>query len=521
MKRAITILASAAALLVGCDKSGDGLESAADGVARFSSDISTRVSTDSAGDSEWEAGDRVGIYMYDYMYDASSLVTLRENVQYSATAGATTEFSLASGEEAILYPNSGEVCFWAYAPYTDEEYLTLDVSDQTTEAKRNLMDYMFARATAGTSFADSATAVALTFEHQMAMLKFEVTCNESVTSLTGLTCAITGLTTTQSYDVERQNTTGTPETGTIDMLVEQTNDTTATITAIVHPGAVSSSSVVLSLGGKTLVATLPALSFSANKIYTYAMEMGSNYVTIGTGTVSAWGTLNDEGTLDLERVPVDLVYNGTEFEINSAAGLFAFADLVNGVEGSTATVDWGTGDIQAFSTTQQLGIDGVLTTDVNLGGSSSPWSAICSSGSYTGTFDGGGYLVSGLYISGSSNTQGLFGSVGSGGVVKNLGVSGEVSGTLYTGGVVGNNSSSSVTNCYWVDVAADNATAGLGNDTEDITEKTTKKTAAEMQAEDFAKLLNTNAKEITGACAWVDNSSTSGYPTLDFGVAAE
>ncbi|MFI3270465.1 MAG: GLUG motif-containing protein, partial [Rikenellaceae bacterium] len=110
---------------------------------------------------------------------------------------------------------------------------------------------------------------------------------------------------------------------------------------------------------------------------------------------------------------------------------------------------------------------------------------------------------------------------GSGSSVTNCYNTAAVSGDYYVGGVVGSNNNGSITNCYWVDVADDNATAGLGYDTEDITEKTTKKTAAEMQAEDFAKLLNTNAKEITGACAWVDNSSTSGYPTLDFGVAAE
>ncbi|MFR9565502.1 MAG: hypothetical protein SNG14_08250, partial [Rikenellaceae bacterium] len=92
-----------------------------------------------------------------------------------------------------------------------------------------------------------------------------------------------------------------------------------------------------------------------------------------------------------------------------------------------------------------------------------------------------------------------------------------VSGDYYVGGVVGDNSSSSVTNCYWVDVADDNATAGLGYGTGDTTEKT----ADEMIQTGFAQLLNTNAQSITGACAWVDNSSTSGYPTLDFGVAAE
>ena len=67
---------------------------------------------------------------------------------------------------------------------------------------------------------------------------------------------------------------------------------------------------------------------------------------------------------------------------------------------------------------------------------------------YTGTFDGNGHTISGLYIDDSTaNYQGLFGRVGTGGTVKDLTVSGSVKGDDYVGGVVGQNGGS-VENCY-------------------------------------------------------------------------
>ena len=72
-----------------------------------------------------------------------------------------------------------------------------------------------------------------------------------------------------------------------------------------------------------------------------------------------------------------------------------------------------------------------------------------SSNSYRGTFDGNGKTISGLYIKSTADYQGLFGYVGTFGTVKDLSVSGEVSGNRYVGGVVGYNSSiGNVKNCY-------------------------------------------------------------------------
>jgi len=59
---------------------------------------------------------------------------------------------------------------------------------------------------------------------------------------------------------------------------------------------------------------------------------------------------------------------------------------------------------------------------------------------FHGTFDGAGFTISGIYISNNSNFQGLFGSIGGAGVVKNLAVaSSYIKGNNSVGGIAGSN----------------------------------------------------------------------------------
>ena len=55
---------------------------------------------------------------------------------------------------------------------------------------------------------------------------------------------------------------------------------------------------------------------------------------------------------------------------------------------------------------------------------------------FSGTFDGNGHMITGLYIDSTDNYQGLFGYV-CGGVIQNLGVDGYVKGNAHVGGIVG------------------------------------------------------------------------------------
>ena len=67
---------------------------------------------------------------------------------------------------------------------------------------------------------------------------------------------------------------------------------------------------------------------------------------------------------------------------------------------------------------------------------------------YKGTFDGNGKTISGIYINNDGYEQGLFGRIGEGGTVKNLGIEDSwIKGYRYVGGIAGS-SHGSITGCY-------------------------------------------------------------------------
>ena len=132
------------------------------------------------------------------------------------------------------------------------------------------------------------------------------------------------------------------------------------------------------------------------------------------------------------------------YEIFTAAQLKNFRDIVNGANNQTADTD----------------AHAKLMNDINLSsvcgptlddGSSVSWTPIGSiSNEYTGTFNGNGKTISGLYINTTSyEDQGLFGCLDQGGTVQNLSVSGSVSGDWHVGGVVGYNNGGTVTGCIF------------------------------------------------------------------------
>ena len=82
--------------------------------------------------------------------------------------------------------------------------------------------------------------------------------------------------------------------------------------------------------------------------------------------------------------------------------------------------------------------------------------------SYTATFDGRGHTISNLYINRpSTNYVGLFGDLGSGSNVRNLGIEGgSLSGNEYVGGLVGFNVSGRISACYATGDASGSGSVG-------------------------------------------------------------
>ena len=160
--------------------------------------------------------------------------------------------------------------------------------------------------------------------------------------------------------------------------------------------------------------------------------------TIGT---DEYPVLGGEKVLQIGNGYVnELKQDGDGFYLISTADeLRLFASMVNG---------------------GQTSINGKLTADILLNntegwenwGSTAPtnsWTPIGSgSQPFTGTLDGDGHSVSGIYINSTADYQGLVGYLGSGGTLQNVGVkTSYIKGGYSVGGLCGRNNGT-VTNCY-------------------------------------------------------------------------
>ncbi len=142
----------------------------------------------------------------------------------------------------------------------------------------------------------------------------------------------------------------------------------------------------------------------------------------------------------------------TPYEITNAAELYWFAGLVNG------TLTDGTAQNRAAHAKLMDDIviqTGVLNDDGSLNGDGSDleqWTPIGEDNDheYTGTFDGDGHTISGLYVVPTGDYAGLFGYV-FGGTIKNVGVVNSYisgNGDSRVGGVCGENMNGTVENSY-------------------------------------------------------------------------
>ena len=210
-----------------------------------------------------------------------------------------------------------------------------------------------------------------------------------------------------------------------------------TYTAIVAPQSVAAGTAFITC------------TFTNGKTFVYKMKNATDWQAGGEYTY----TVSLAAAKDLGYT---IESNGS-YTVTSADGLMNIAKLVNG----------GKSDINI-----------TLDTDIDLTGKD--WTPIGTDydNSYKGTFDGGGHTITGLTFTTNDEFAGLFGYLNRAGTVKNVvmegvqitcnqiyggsiggvvgfswgtiencSVSGSVSGTVYVGGVVGDQIGGSITGC--------------------------------------------------------------------------
>ena len=141
-----------------------------------------------------------------------------------------------------------------------------------------------------------------------------------------------------------------------------------------------------------------------------------------------------------------------KYEISNAGQLYWFAEQVNS----------GNASVNAVLTTDIVVNEGNLATyDGTSPNTWMTWTPIGNGASrrvYSGTFDGQGHTISGLYVNSNDNYIGLFGVVMSGSNIKNIGViNSYFKGNDFVGGIAGTvNESSFVQNCYSINTISGN-----------------------------------------------------------------
>ncbi|HQU05076.1 MAG TPA: filamentous hemagglutinin N-terminal domain-containing protein, partial [Acidocella sp.] len=153
---------------------------------------------------------------------------------------------------------------------------------------------------------------------------------------------------------------------------------------------------------------------------------------------------------------------GASYSVNAPISLTANASFQTQLGSSGGTVSYMV--IDSISALQGISTTGDYVLGTSLNDSNAAFTPIGSStAQFTGVFDGLGNTISNLSIKSTGNDVGLFGYVGSSGVIRDIGlVGGSVSGGSGVGGLVGYNSGSISASYATGAVTSDGGAGGKG-----------------------------------------------------------
>ncbi len=204
--------------------------------------------------------------------------------------------------------------------------------------------------------------------------------------------------------------------------------------------------------GGTISDTVGDYSTDEMKAASFVTLLNNNAYTYNTANSSsiqacAWEATSSTPTLDFDSLPTEPMYGSwADYAATSFAdGVEYSSDITSYTIETAAQAAYLTSLVNSGTT--MSGVTFTLSGNISLG--AHEWVPIGNSSySFKGTFDGGGYEVSGLYVT-DSQYAGLFGYINEA-TIKNLGVSsGSVTGTSYAGGIVGYvGPNSTIVNCY-------------------------------------------------------------------------
>ena len=320
--------------------------------------LDTRATVDGNWDGVNSVAVQVGDEVKEYFVDATTDPT-------KATLSNDTD---------PFYWDATTMTVSAWYPYGATMPEVMVQKDQSTENNFAASDFISAEAEVNI---DNPTLV---FSHRTARVKVILEKGNGITSLTGATVSITGLTT------EYNN----PAT------ITPYNSDENTFEALLHPQTISAHGpfIQVEANGETYSYGLAeGITLEANHRYTYNINISAPETVLTSCIISGWEDVEGGETAPAQ----DYIDDGQgTYTVYTGKGLKAVADLIS------------EGDYD---------INVKLDRDIDLTGVD--WKRI--KGYYRGTFDGQGHRITGLSI----NMEGeefasLFSDIGENGTVKNL-----------------------------------------------------------------------------------------------------
>ncbi|MFI3319909.1 MAG: fimbrillin family protein [Rikenellaceae bacterium] len=410
MKKILYILSAVGLIVSSCSKDIDtDLSNVGDVAASFTNATITR-----ATDGVWDSNEQIGIFAYD---EAGAIYNSYENIPYITVSGGP-QASFTPLNTIIYYPTgSSTLSFIAYSPYQDlaDGLYDVTLTPQSTTEEVALIDLIVAND--GVQYSSATPKANLQLDHKLAKITMTLKDGDGLdaSDLAGVEVKLTNIATEGTYDLK--GGTFTPSTAD-QTITPRTVTANSKFEAIIFPYAVAVFDVefYLPVTDKTYTWDLNGEAFTSGKDHDYTITIKENSISISSATLSDWGVNESE---DLTADKTTLIYNAEDLE--------SFATAVN--SGETL-------------------LNGKLMGNIELSGTWTPMVANGgSSNGYSGTFDGAGYSITGLSVSGTESGQGLFGTTVNA-TIKNLKVGGDVSNSAsHTAIIVGKAWYTTFTDC--------------------------------------------------------------------------
>ena len=388
-------------------------------------------STRAAVDGDWQGVTSVALKMGDAVKE------------YTVTASTDFKSTTLSRENDPYYWTSrNPITVSAWWPFNNADITQMPVV-KVAEDQSKLADFQKSDFISAENRTVEFNNPTLEFTHRTARVAIELKPGTGFTSVAGATVSLVSL------SADNGNPTA----------IKTYNASGNTYEALTAPQTVAAGKqfVKVELGGGTFYfRPQNNVVLEAGSRYKYTIKVNATGLTLEGCTIGDWADGGGESG-EAEDLGYNYDSNTKTYTVYNADGLMNVAELVNG----------GKSDINI-----------TLDTDIDLTGKD--WTPIGTDydNSYKGTFDGGGHTITGLTFTTNDEYAGLFGWLNRAGTVKNVvmegvqitsnqiyggsiggvvgsswgtiencSVSGNVSGTVYVGGVVGVQIGGSITGC--------------------------------------------------------------------------